>query len=97
LGLAAGWMLGGTVAAISAWDLDCFGRSLRAAQRVEGRYRLERNHLLWLLLVDLLGLLLAMAPLAVRLEIGFGWAMLLGLLAIVGLGQALRAFGRQDH
>lgn len=89
LGVGAGWSLVAVVAALSAWDLDAFARRLNRAAKVEGQADLERQHLLRLLAVDGLGLVLAAVALGVRFRFGFGLALLLGILAILGLSQAI--------
>jgi hypothetical protein len=90
-GLPAAWMLIGAISALTAWDLDRFWWRLRGAGRVVGEQALVRAHLLWLASVAGLGLLLGGAALAVQLDLGFGWALLAGALALLGLGQVIRA------
>jgi hypothetical protein len=89
LGVGAGWMLLAVVAALSAWDLDAFVRRLKDAARVVDRDALERQHLLRLLMVDGLGLGLAAVALGVRVRLGFGLVILLGILAILGLSRVI--------
>ena len=89
LGVGVGWMLVAVVAALSAWDLDAFARRLRNAARVANRDDLEGQHLLRLLVVDGLGLALAAAALGVRLRLGFGLVVLLGILVILGLSRTI--------
>lgn len=95
LGLEAGWMVCGLVAALSAWDLDHFARRLRQAAQVEKTRRLEAIHLRRLAIVDGAALLVAAVALAIRVELGFGMALLLGVLAILGLSQMIGPFRRQ--
>jgi hypothetical protein len=83
--VAAGWLLGGTVAALIAWDLDHFSQYLKHAGHVENAAKLKRTHLRRLLVVASLGLLLAGVALSIRLELNLGWALFLGLLAILSL------------
>ena len=92
----AGWTLLGIVAALSAWDLDHLAQRLRHAEQVREERRLERQHLWRLLSVDGLGLLFAAIALGIRIELGFGLALILGLLAVVGLSQALRFLRRES-
>jgi hypothetical protein len=91
-----GWALFGMVAALSAWDLGHFAQRLRFAGQVEDVCGLERQHLRRLLIVDGLGLLFASIALVIRVELGFGLALALGLLAVVGLSQALRFLRRES-
>jgi len=96
-GLAPGWALLGTGAALAAWDLDAFARRLGDGGPMGDRAMLERRHLQRLLLVEALGLLLAGAALAVRVRIGFGGALLLGALAVLGLSQVMGFFRREGE
>jgi len=96
IGLGAGWMLAGVVAALSAWDLDHLTQRLRSADRVEDARALERRHLRRLLIVDGLGLLLGVAALNVRVRAGFGAVLLLGLLAILGISRAVSFLRRES-
>ena len=89
LGLGAGWMLAGLVAALAAWDLHHFSHTLEGVPRVDGEGSLERRHLLRLLVAVGLGALLAVVALGVRVTLGFGLVLLLGLVAILGLSQAV--------
>jgi hypothetical protein len=96
LGLGPGWMLLGLVAALTAWDLDGFLRRLDSVEWVERRSEVERRHLLRLLLVDALGLALAALALGVRLDLSFGYLILLGLVAAWGLGRAVGFLRRES-
>jgi len=91
-----GWMLAGVVGALSAWDLDHFARRLRGPGKVEGAHALERRHLQRLLIVDGAGLLLGAVALRARIELGFGAALLLGVLATLGLTRAIGFMRRQS-
>jgi hypothetical protein len=97
LEVAAGWMLAGLVAALGAWDLDGFFARVERVAWVEGRRDLERRHLWRLLVVDVLGLLLAAVALGLKLEFGFGVAVLLGLLVILGLSRAIGFVNRESN
>ena len=96
MGLPAGWMLVGVVAALSAWDLDHFARRLRGVERVEMRLALERFHILRLVSVDSLGLLLAWVALAVQYKLSFDVALVLGLVAVLGLSQMVSYLRRES-
>ena len=95
-GLPAGWMLVGVVAALSAWDLDHFARRLSSVERVEMRPALEQRHLRRLAMVDGLGLLLAGVALVVRYKFSFGVALVLGLVAVLGLSQMMGYLRRES-
>lgn len=96
LDVGAGWMLLGAVAALSAWDLDHFAQRMRTVKQIKGARNLERRHLQRLLTVDGLGLLLGGVALGIEIEVGFGTAFLLGLLAILGLSWAIQPIRRES-
>ena len=96
VGLPAGWMLVGMVAALSAWDLDHFARRLRGVERVEMRPALEWRHLRRLFSVDSLGLLLAGTALVVQYKFSFDVALFLGLVAVLGLSQMMSYLRRES-
>ncbi|MGD8624715.1 MAG: hypothetical protein PVF47_02325 [Anaerolineae bacterium] len=89
LGLGAGWMLLALIAALAAWDLDAFARRLAGADRIHEEEAVERRHLARLGLVIGLGGFLALLALGIELRLTFLPALLLGLLAVIGLGRAL--------
>lgn len=95
LGLGAGWMLVGLVAALAAWDLHHFSHTLESVPRVEGERNLERRHLQRLLIAVGLGVLLAAVALGIDVTLSFGFVLLLGLVAVLGLSQAV-AFLRSE-
>ncbi len=96
LNVGPGWTLLGVVAALSAWDLDHFVHRLERVGRVEDARYLERRHLERLLIVDGLGLLLGAVALRVKVEFGFGVALLLGLMAVLGLSQVIGFLRRES-
>lgn len=90
-----GWLLlMGLIAALSAWDLDAFARQLRSVDAVEQEQALKRRHLERLLIVDALALLLGVSALTVQIRLSFGLALVLALIALVGLSRALGFLGR---
>ena len=80
-------MLVGTVAALSAWDLDQFEQHLRQAGRIAGRAEMERRHLLRLALVDTVGFLLGMVALQLQVRFSFFAALLMAALLALGTGE----------
>lgn len=96
LELGAGWMLLGLVGALLAWDLAPFQRRMAAMGRVQEREAVERQHLARLGLVTGLGLLLALLALGIELRLTFLPTLLLGLLAVIGLGRALSHIRRES-
>jgi len=89
------WMLTGVVGALSAWDLDHFAQQMRESGQVKGARALERRHLQRLLIVGGASLLLGAVALGARVEFSFGVAMLLGVLATLGLTRAVGFLRRQ--
>lgn len=93
LKLPSGWMLIGIIAALCAWDLQHFTQRL---QDVTVPKSLEIRHLQRLLIVGSLGLLLASIALLIQVEFKFGDALILVLLAILGLSQAIGFLRRES-
>jgi hypothetical protein len=96
MGLAAGWMVVGLLAALCAWDLHRFVQRLRGVERVEAEAGLERRHLRRLLAVAGLGLLTAFLALRIEVRLTFLMALLLGLLAVWGLSRAVAVLRRES-
>jgi hypothetical protein len=96
LGLDAGWMVGGLVAALCAWDLHHFALSLQRVGRIENERALEQRHLLRLLAVAGLGLVLAVVALRIEIRLTFLQALLLGLLVVWGLSRGISFLRRES-
>jgi hypothetical protein len=88
-------MLVGVVAALAAWDLDCFVWRMRAAGRVEDAGFLEQHHLQRLLTVSGAGLILGAVALSLRIRLGFAAAFLLAFLAVLGLSRVIGFLQRE--
>jgi hypothetical protein len=101
LNLATGWMLLGVVAALATWDLDHFVQRLRSVggdeTPAEQWRELEQRHLRRLLIVDGLGLLLALVALEIKVKLSFGIAFSLGLLAVLGLSRVIGFLRRESE
>ncbi len=95
-GAGPGWMLAGVLAALAAWDLGLFAQRLRSVDRILGQEDMQRRHLLRLLLAEGAGLLLAVAALLLRLQLRFLWLIVLGIVALVGLTQAIGPLRRES-
>ena len=89
-------MLMGVVAALAAWDLDHFTQRLTSVKVGEDARTCERGHIRRLLSVVGLGLLLGAIALVSQVRLGLGLVALLGLLAILGLGGAVRFLRRES-
>ncbi len=95
LGLPSVGMLVSLLAALTAWDLDDLRQALESGAGVQRAASMQRQHLQRLLVVDALGLVLGLVALQVRTRLTLGLALLLGLLAILGLSRAI-AFLRRE-
>jgi hypothetical protein len=96
MGMAGGWMLVSALAALGAWDLDRFARRLEGAGRVMDRRAMEERHLRRLALALGVGAVGGGAALALRVRLSLGVAILLGLLAVIGLSVAVRLLRRES-
>ena len=85
--LTPGLLLLAIVATLGAWDLDQFSQRLRSVERVDLDSGLGKNHLRRLFLIESLGLLAGAAGLTARLQITFWAAVLLVILALVGISR----------
>jgi hypothetical protein len=88
--LSVVWMLLGIVTALVPWDLVHFSQRLRQVGHISGEAQLKRDHLRRLLPVAGAGLALAGVALSFQFELSLGWAMILGLLVVIGLGRVIR-------
>jgi hypothetical protein len=95
MGLGAGWMLTGLVAALSAWDLAAFAAWLRDVQPADKAKAVALRHLRHLVIVDVVGLLLAGMALQARLRLSLTVMLLLGLVVIVGVSRAVSFLRRE--
>ena len=92
--LPAGWLLGSLVMLLVAWDLSEFSEHLVRFNPDRVDPKLVHNHILRLFYVAGMGLVLGGLALAIKVRLGFGIAVLLGLLVFVGLGGAVRFLRR---
>ena len=90
------WMLLCLAAAVAAWDLEYFLRRLESVEQQEAARLLAQQHLRRLAVVSGLGLLLAGAAMAVEARFTLGAALVVGLLAIVALGQVIGFLRRES-
>lgn len=85
IGLPASLMAVGAVGGLLGWDLADFTRRLRMASPRDDTTGMERRHMLRVSIVSALGLIIAAVTAFVRVKIPFELALLLVLLAAVGL------------
>lgn len=95
---APAWlMMVGLAASLGAWDLHTFLLRLGSADRVEYESGLGRAHLRRLGFVELGGLLLGLAALTVHPQVGFWWAGLLALVAVVGISRLIARIRKETE
>ena len=82
-----GWMFAGAIGGLLAWDLTYFRYRQRFAASDEERRAVETRHLVRIAILALLGFGLASAAMALKLQFNFEWALLLALVAILGITQ----------
>ena len=84
-GVWPGWMIVGLVASLAGWDLEYFIHRLRDVRDPDMVADMIKSHLRRLGLVLGVGLLVTGAVLAVHYRLTFGMAIVVTLLAVVGL------------
>ena len=94
--LTSGLMLLGIIAALAAWDLEDFHHRMDGVERVDHREGLERKYLQRLLIIEGSGTLLAVAAVSLTVTFSFGSALLLGLVAVVGLSRTIGFLRRES-
>jgi hypothetical protein len=95
LNFAPGWMFAGAIGGLLAWDLTTFRYRLHFAASDKERRAAEGRHLVRLSMLALLGFLLASLAMAVKLQFNFQWALLLALVATLGLTQLVTWYRRR--
>ena len=78
------------LAAVTAWDLDYFNRRLGKQKSSAETQALERNHLLRLLVVWLIAVPLAGMTLLVNLKLSLWAAILVAIVAALGLNRMIK-------
>lgn len=92
LNFPPGWMFGGAVCGLLAWDLTFFQYRQLFAATDEERLHVERRHLLRVSLLAILGFALASLAMILRLQFGFDWILLLAVVMTLSLSQVIRWF-----
>lgn len=100
LGLSPVWMLIGVAGTLTTWDLEHFVRRVRSTAESKsdlgGYDHLARRHLGRVLLVDGVGLALGTVALLIQVNLSFGVALALGLLAVLGVSQMIAFLRRSE-
>ena len=89
-------MLAAVLAGLAYWDLDGFQERLERVPASEDTRLLEKLHLQRLAWVLGLGLALSLPGLLLDIQLNLGWAILLGLLIVVGIRLGI-GFLRQNQ
>ena len=97
LELRAFLLVVGLTAAVSAWDLDHHRRNMENADLVERRTLVDQRHVRRLAVVDAISLIAALAALRVRIRLSFSVAILLGLVALIGLSRVMTFLRSEDE
>ena len=82
-----GWMFAGAIGGLLAFDLTYFWDQVRFVNSEEERRGLERGHLLRVAFLTILGMTLASLAMLVKLQFTLEWALLLAIVAALGIIQ----------
>lgn len=96
LNFPPGWMFAGAIAGLLAWDLTDFRYRLRFAANAAERRVVEARHLMRSAFLAVLGFALASLAMVVKLQFNFEWAVLLTVIAVLGLLQLVGWFRRRN-
>ncbi len=96
LNFPPGWMFAGAIGGLLAWDLTDFRYRQRFAASDAERRSVETRHLLRVALLALLGFGLASVAMAVKVQFNFEWALLLAIIAALGIMQIVTWFRRRN-
>lgn len=92
LNFPPGWMFGGAICALLAWDLTFFQYRQVFAASDDERRSVERRHLMRISLLAILGFALASLAMILQLQFGFDWIVLMALVITLGMSQVIRWF-----
>ncbi len=95
LNFAPGWMFAGAIGGLLAWDLTYFRERLRFVASDEERWGMESRHLVRVSALALIGFLLASVAMAIKFQFNFQWAILLAVVAILGVIQVITWFRKR--
>ena len=96
-GFSLEWLFSGTIFALFAWDISNFHKRLRLLAMDSEAHGIERRHLARISLLAFVGLLLASIIMFVRVHFTFEWGALLVIVILLGLGQIIGWFHRQNE
>jgi hypothetical protein len=93
-GVGKGQALLAVAASLCMWDLAHYSLRLRSLPADDSRRSLDRQHLSRLMIIAVAGVAVGMLATGLRIKIGLGAALGLGLLSVVGLSEAIRYLRR---
>jgi hypothetical protein len=93
-GLSPLLMLGVALAGVSAWDMGSLSHAARGASDPGSARRVEKAHLVRLLIILGAGALLGSAAILLRRPLGFAALLCVGVLLAISLGVLLRSLGK---
>ena len=92
LNFPPGWMFGGAVMGLLAWDLMHFGYRLRFAADGQERRRIELRHLVRVAVLGILGLAFSSLAMILQVRLTFDWIVFTAIVVALGLSQIIRWF-----
>ncbi len=90
------WAIMGTVLALAAWELSYFRGFLKQAPWVRNEDQLVRRHHTRVIVVAVVGGATAWLTTQIEVDIGFGVALLLAIISLLGLSRAVIFLRRAD-
>ncbi len=91
------WMLAAVMCSLAAWDLDEFSHSLVKVPEQDNPRQIELDHLKRLGAVLFMGLLISLVSQFIQLKSAFEWAIVLAMLAFVGIGTLVTGMRSRDE
>lgn len=96
LDFPAGWMFGGAIFGLVAWDLTAFRDRQRFAADAQERRSVELRHMLSVAVVTILGFALSSLAMLLQVRFSFDWTVFLVVVLALGVSQIFRWFGNRS-
>jgi len=91
------WLIFGLLFTIFAWDLHALAHRYDRAGMIIDESSLTFRHIRRLIIFEGLGLVLAFIALSSRIQVSFGWLVLLALVTFLGLSYGISYMIRKSH